>query len=106
MEIEGKVYTDKKAAGSAILEACHAKKNPDAAPLGQYRGFTMDLSFNAARREFEIALKNKMSYSTFLGTDIFGNIQLNLDKRENEIVDGDLDENGETLVRAFSDRER
>ena len=149
MEIEGKVYTDKKAAGSAILEACHAKKNPDAAPLGQYRGFTMELSFNAMRREFEITLKNKMSYSTFLGTDIFGNIQrldnvlaemekriqtceelladtkvqfanakiaveqqfpqedelktksarldelnilLNLDKRENEIVDGDLDE--------------
>ena len=149
MEIEGKIYTDKKAAGSAILEACHAKKNPDATPLGQYRGFAIELSFNVMRREFEITLKNKMSYSTFLGTDIFGNIQrldnvlaemgkriqtceelladtkvqfanakiaveqpfpqeeelktksarldelnilLNLDKRENEIVDGDLDE--------------
>ena len=75
MEIEGKVYADKKAAGSAILEACHAKKNPDPAPLGQYRGFTMELAFDAMRREFQITLKNKMSYSTFLGTDIFGNIQ-------------------------------
>ena len=149
MEIEGKVYTDKKAAGSAILDACHAKKNPDPAPLGQYRGFAMELSFNAMRREFEITLKNKMSYATSLGTDIFGNIQrldnalgeiekrihaceelledtrvqfanariaveqpfpqeeelktkaarldelnilLNLDKRENEIVDGDIDD--------------
>ena len=75
MEIEGKVYTDKKAAGSAILEACHAKRNPDSAPLGQYRGFAMELSFDAMRREFQITLKNKMSYSTFLGTDVFGNIQ-------------------------------
>ena len=28
MEIEGAVHTEKKAAGSAILEACHAMKTP------------------------------------------------------------------------------
>ena len=37
MEIEGTVYAEKKAAGSAILEACRAIKSPDPVPLGRYR---------------------------------------------------------------------
>ena len=74
MEISGVLYTDKKAAGNAILAACSAMKSPDRVPLGQYRGFVMDISFNSMQREFEITLKNNMSYSTFLGTDVFGNI--------------------------------
>ena len=74
MEINGVLYTDKKAAGNAILAVCSAMKSPDRVPLGQYRGFAMDISFNSMRREFEITLKNNMSYSTFLGTDVFGNI--------------------------------
>ena len=45
MEVEGTVYTDKKAAGSAILAACKAMTSPEPVPLGQYRGFSMDLSF-------------------------------------------------------------
>lgn len=47
MEVEGTVYTDKKAAGSAILAACKAMTSPEPVPLGQYRGFAMDLSFDS-----------------------------------------------------------
>ena len=39
MQIEGKLYTDKKAAGSAILEVCKAKTSPEPIPIGEYRGF-------------------------------------------------------------------
>ena len=74
MEVEGTVYTDKKAAGSAILAACKAMTSPDPVPLGQYRGFDMDLSFNNFSREYQITMKGALHHSVTLGTDIFGNI--------------------------------
>lgn len=83
MEIEGTVYTEKKAAGSAILAACKAMTSPDLVPLGQYRGFSMTLSFNSLGREFHISLKNQLSYDVALGMDVFGNIQ-----RVDNVLDG------------------
>ena len=74
MEVEGTVYTDKKAAGSAILAACKAMTSPDPIPLGQYRGFAMELSFESFTKEFRITLKGTLTHTTGLGTDIFGNI--------------------------------
>ena len=74
MEVEGTVYTDKKAAGSAILAACKAMTSPDPVPLGQYRGFAMELSFESFTKEFRITLKGALTHTTGLGTDIFGNI--------------------------------
>jgi hypothetical protein len=75
MEIEGTVFIEKKAAGSAILEACHAMTSPDAVPLGQYRGFSMELNFDSFSREYKITMKNELRHVTSIGTDIFGNIQ-------------------------------
>ena len=74
MEVEGTVYTDKKAAGSAILAACKAMTSPDPVPLGQYRGFAMELSFESFSKEYRITLKGALHHTTGLGTDIFGNI--------------------------------
>ena len=74
MEVEGTVYTDKKAAGSTILAACKAMTSPDPIPLGQYRGFAMELSFESFTKEFRITLKGTLTHTTGLGTDIFGNI--------------------------------
>ena len=162
MEVEGVVYTDKKAAGSAILAACKAMTSPDPVPLGQYRGFAMELSFESFTKEFRITLKGALHHTTGLGTDIFGNILrldnllggmgermiscreqlentnvqlanakqevekpfpqedelktksarldelnilLNMDKKESEIVEGELDE-GDSPAREPSDRER
>ena len=163
MEVEGTVYTDKKAAGSAILAACKAMTSPDPVPLGQYRGFSMDLSFASLTREFKVTLKGSLYYTTNLGTDIFGNILrldnllgsmeerintcreqlentkvqlenaklevekpfpqedelktksarldelnilLNMDKRESEIVDGDVGDEVTAPARGSPDRER
>ena len=74
MTIEGKTYTTKKAAGSAILEACHAMTNPDPIPLGEYRGFAMVLRFDSISREYRLTLSHKMSYTVSLGGDLYGNI--------------------------------
>ena len=163
MEVEGTVYTDKKAAGSAILAACKAMTSPEPVPLGQYRGFAMDLSFESLFREFKVTLKGALYYTTPLGTDIFGNILrldnllgsmeeristcreqlentkvqlenaklevekpfpqedelkrksarldelnilLNMDKRESEIVDGDVGDEVTVPARGNPDRER
>ena len=74
MVVEGKGYTTKKAAGSAILEACQAMTSPDPIPLGAYRGFAMVARFDSFSREYRVTLSNKMSYTTALGTDLYGNI--------------------------------
>ena len=163
MEVEGVVYTDKKAAGSAILAACHAMTSPDPVPLGQYRGFAMELSFESFTKEFRITLKGTLTHTTGLGTDIFGNILrldnllggmeerliacreqleninvqlanakqevekpfpqedelktksarleelnilLNMDKRESEIVDGDVGDEADAPARDGAGRDR
>ena len=75
MEIEGAVYAEKKAAGSAILEACRAMKSPDPVPLGRYRGFAMELYFDPLSREYKITLIGSLRHTATLGTDLYGNIQ-------------------------------
>lgn len=75
MEIEGKVYTEKKDAGAAILAACKAKSCPEDAPLGSYRGFDMELSFDVFQKAFQICLHRERSYVVTLGGDSLGNLQ-------------------------------
>ena len=75
MTINGTEYTDKKEAGTKIIEACKAMTNPEPVMLGLYRGFSMDLSFDTFAKEYRITLHNTLSYTVPLGSDIFGNIQ-------------------------------
>ena len=75
MVIEDQTYTEKKAAGSAILEACYNMASPDAIPLGQYRGFELELYFETFSKEYRLTMKGALSHTVSLGTDIFGNIQ-------------------------------
>ncbi len=73
--LKGQTYTEKKAAGSAILEACHNMASPDPIPLGSYRGFEMELFFETFSKEYRVSLKGALSHTVSLGTDIYGNIQ-------------------------------
>ena len=63
MEIEGTVFAEKKAAGSAILEACRAMKSPDPVPLGSYRRFAMELYFDPLSREYKLTLIGSLRHS-------------------------------------------
>ena len=72
MTVKGAFYSEKADAGNAILEACKAMTNPEPIPLGEYRGFTMELYFEA--REYKVRLKGELAYPVTLGTDTFGNI--------------------------------
>jgi hypothetical protein len=74
MVIEGVTYTDKKQAGTALLEACKALHGTEALDLGSYRGFRMSLSFEAFSKEYRLTLKNAGSYMVVLGADVRGNL--------------------------------
>ena len=74
MILKGIGYTDKEQAGKAILEVCKSKSNPDIEDIGEYRGFRLELGFNSIEKKFTMTMRNKYSYSIFLGSDTFGNI--------------------------------
>ena len=74
MEIMGKAYTEKADAGEILLAACKDTKSADPVPLGSYRGFQMELSFDSFRNEFDVTLKGAVSHRVALGTDAQGNI--------------------------------
>ena len=74
MTIHGVIHAEKAEAGKAIIEACKKMTSPDPVPLGKYRGFQMELSFDTFAKEYRITLKNELSHMVSLGSDIHGNI--------------------------------
>ena len=75
MTLYGTEYTDKKEAGSMLLEACNRMRDPKPTEIGAYRGFTLILSFDIYTREYNISLQGKLTHSTSLGKDVYGNLQ-------------------------------
>lgn len=74
MEIKGASFVEKQDAGQAIIDACQQMNSPDPIPLGSYRGFQMELSFDTVERAYKVALKGKLRYTVTLGSDLYGNI--------------------------------
>jgi len=76
MVVEGVTYTEKKAAGTAILAARKTLTDDNAViPLGEYRGFQMELSFDPFYKDYTVKLSGVRDCGVSLGTDVFGNIQ-------------------------------
>ena len=75
MVIGGQTYTEKKAAGTALLDACNALTSADPVPLGSYRGLKLTLCFDSFEKLFKISMQGTLTYKVGLGTDVFGNIQ-------------------------------
>ena len=74
MEILGAAYTEKEGAGKAIIDACTKMTGSDAVFLGQYRGFSLTLSYDGMSSEYRMTLKGTLSHTVALGADVFGNI--------------------------------
>jgi hypothetical protein len=72
MEVMGTTYTEKAEAGKAILAVCERINSPDERPLGEYRGFKMEIGFDTLSREFFINLKGKLFHKVPLGQDANG----------------------------------
>ena len=163
MTIGGTLYAEKAESGKALIEACKAMTSPDPVPIGEYRGFPMELSFDTFSKDYCVTFKGALSYDVKLGSDIHGNITrldnkldgigdslkncenqlagvqtqmeaaknevnrsfpqeqeytekssrlkelnilLNMDKKDNEIFDGEPDESDVELPVRTSERER
>ena len=70
-----KLYTDKKEAGTALVEMCKEIKTVNApAVIGEYAGFKMAVSFDAFNQKFVMNLKGQLSHNLEVGSDPIGNI--------------------------------
>ena len=77
------LYTDKEAAGKAILDVCTKMTGSDAVFLGQYRGFSLVLSYDGPSNEYRMTMKGTLSHTAVLGADVFGNLT-----RMDNVIDG------------------
>lgn len=74
MMVSGVSYSEKAEAGQAIINTCKSMNSPDAIPLGEYRGFQMELYFDTVQRNYVVKLKGETSRDVPLGDDAHGNI--------------------------------
>ena len=74
MMVSGVSYSEKAEAGQAIINACKSMNSPNATPLGEYRGFQMELYFDTVQRNYVVKLKGETSRDVPLGDDSHGNI--------------------------------
>ena len=75
MTLAGKVYAEKKAAGTELLTLCQNMLTPEPMQIGLYRGLTLELSFDSFSQEYRLAMIGQLRHVVTLGTDVFGNIQ-------------------------------
>ena len=74
IEVKGVSYSEKAEGGQKIIEACKEMTSPDPVPLGKYRGFDLELSFEPFEKAYQVKIKGSLSRSVSLGTDAIGNI--------------------------------
>ena len=75
MTVGGKLYTDKKEAGVALLSAASGLKSvKSAGQIGEYHGFALSSEYNFLNT-YTMTIKGKCSYKIEFGKDTLGNIQ-------------------------------
>lgn len=73
MLVNGTAYTERKAAGEALLALCKTMTDPkQVLDAGEYRGFPMQLCVNGD--EFQIKMKQGLTYTARLSSDPVGSI--------------------------------
>lgn len=96
ISLAGELYTERKAAGQAIIEACTQMKNvSERIDLGEYRGFPLTLWADTQTQKFQVTMKHRLSHTIELGSDPVGNMA-RLDHALNIMVEN-LEENRANL---------
>ena len=76
MKVGGTSYTDKKEAGTALLEACSALRMASASgKAADYMGFSIDAGFDTFSQKFILTVRGRCSYPIEAGKDPYGIIQ-------------------------------
>ena len=75
MRVGNKVYTDKKEAGTALVEMCKEIKSVNApVVIEEYAGFKMAVSFDSFNHKFVMNIKGQLSHNLEICVDPLGNI--------------------------------
>lgn len=76
MVINDETYTEKKAAGEAIIRIMKTfRRSLQTLPVGSYRGFDMEMTLTAGlRTDYVLSVKGAMMHKVILGYDALGNI--------------------------------
>ncbi|WP_230633131.1 DEAD/DEAH box helicase family protein [Paenibacillus athensensis] len=74
MTLKEYTYTDRAAAGAALLDACNGMTSPEPQEIGSYRGFSLWLSFDSFGKEYKVTLRGALGHTVTLGVDAGGNI--------------------------------
>lgn len=75
MTVAGRLYTNRKEAGAALIDSCsHLQSASTGGKIGNYAGFTLQAQFDSFSRQFYLVVKGHTSHSIELGDDPGGNI--------------------------------
>lgn len=84
MKVSGTVYTERKAAGDALIKACSAARSvSQELPAGEYHGFRLSIGYDAFSNTFELTVRGQGKYTIKMGADPSGNIT-----RINNVLEG------------------
>jgi hypothetical protein len=81
MNINGTTYTEKADAGERLLAVCKETTATQPVPIGSYRGFRMEIYYDAFYTEYRLNHCGKLKHQVPLGSDVHGN----LTRIENEL---------------------
>lgn len=102
--VAGQTYTERKAAGQAIIDACTKMTDvSQRVALGEYRGFPMTLWADTVTQKFQVTMKHSLSHTIELSSDPVGNIT----RLENALVAiaEDLEQNRDKLANLTAQME-
>lgn len=76
MKLGNQIFTDRKEAGTALINMCqNVKASNLATTIGEYLGFKMKASYNSFFSKFTVNLKGSLSYAVEMGNNPLGNLQ-------------------------------
>lgn len=74
MTLNGMTYTEKADAGQMLLALCKEHASPQPAAIGSYRGFRLEVSYDAFYQEYRLDLCGNCRHRVSLGSDALGNL--------------------------------
>ena len=83
MTVNGIPYSERADAGAAIIDVCKTLPDTQTYPLGEYRGFKLEVNYDSFEHQHRVFIKGEITYQGTLGTDGVGNVM-----RIDNIIDG------------------
>ena len=75
MVVSGKIFTDRKEAGTALIAACAGMKAVNTeGVVGDYHGFSLISSYDMFNQQYKLNIKGQSSHMIEMGRDASGNI--------------------------------